>query len=150
MKSVLIDTNTLILWIVGNLDPTRLGGKRLKEFDVDDLRRLTDLLLDFQRHVTLPNILTEASNLLGSGKQELVPGGAAALADYCHLAAELYEPSKGVVTHSEYARLGLTDTAIIALCDQDVTVFTIDHELFGRLTSQGVQAINLLHFKTPL
>ena len=113
MKSVLIDTNTLVLWIVGNLEPNRLGGKRLKEFDLDDLQRLTALLSGFKKHVTLPNVLTEVSNLLGSGKQELVPGGAAALADYCLLAEEIYEASRGVVEHPEYTRVGLTDAAIL-------------------------------------
>ena len=149
MKSVLIDSNTLILYLVRNLDPQRLGGRRLERFDLDDLRRLKGTLAGFQRHLTLPNILTEVSNLLGSGRQELVSGGAAALADYCHVADEVYEASRGVVAYPEYARLGLTDAAIFALCDQDVTVLTIDHELHGRLTRHGVQAINLLHFKTP-
>jgi rRNA-processing protein FCF1 len=149
MKSVLIDTNTLILWIVGNIDPGRLGGRRLEVFDIDDLRRLEAILSGFQRHVTLPNVLTEASNLLGSGKQELVRGGAAALADYCRFADEVYEASRGVVEHPEYARLGLTDAAIATLCDQETVVLTIDHELHGRLISSGVQAVNLLHSKTP-
>lgn len=150
MKSELIDSNTLVLYLVGNLDPNRLGQRRLEKFDIDDLRRLTDILWEYQRHVTLPNILTEVSNMLGSGSQELVRGGAAALADYCYFAEEVYEASRGVVGYPEYARLGLTDTAIFKLCDQNVTVLTIDHELHGRLTSQGVPAINLLHLKTPL
>jgi hypothetical protein len=139
----------LLLYLVGNLDPGRLGGKRLTAFDIDDLKRLTEILRGYQKHVTLPNVLTEVSNMIGSGKQELVPGGCAALADYCYLAEEVHLASRGVVLHPEYMRLGLTDTAIISLCEQDVTVLTIDHELHGRLISQGVAAINLLHFKTP-
>lgn len=150
MKCALIDTNTLLLWIVGNLDPGRLGKKRLESFDFNDLRRLADFLSGFQRHVTLPNILTEVSNLIGSGKQELVPGGAAALSDYCYFADEVFEASRGVVSRPEYARLGLTDGAIVALCNRDVTVFTVDHDLYGCLIGQGVAAINLLHFKTPV
>lgn len=148
MKSVLIDSNTLLLFLVGNLDPSQLGRKRLKRFDLDDLQRLTGILDGFQRHVTLPNILTEVSNLLGCGDQELVRGGAKALARYCDFAEEVYEASRGVVAFSEYARLGLTDAAIFKLSDENLTVLTIDHELFGRLSRQGITAINLFHFKT--
>lgn len=150
MKSVLIDTNTLILLIVGNLAPEKVGGKRLREFDLDDLTRLNTLLLDFQRHVSLPNILTEASNFLGAGSQQLVQGAALALADYSRFVDEVYVLSTHVVETFEYERLGLTDAAIHLIATQNVTVLTTDHHLYGRLAEKGVEVVNLMHFKTPI
>jgi hypothetical protein len=150
LRSVLIDTNTLVLLIAGSLAPDKLGGRRLREFDLDDLLRLREIVSDFQRHVTLPNILTEASNLLGSGSLELVPGAAAALALYCQRADEVYLPSVDVILSREYQHLGLTDGAIHRIADPDVTVLTTDHRLYGHLTRKGLSAINLMHFKTPL
>jgi rRNA-processing protein FCF1 len=149
VKSVLIDTNTLVLFIAGNIDPSRLGGRRLESFDERDLALLNRILKGFPRHVSFPNILTEASNLLGAGKQELVKGAAIALARYVHRVAEVYAPSRKIVDADIYMHVGLTDAVIHTMTEQDVTVLTTDHELYGRLLKRGLEVINLLHFKTP-
>jgi hypothetical protein len=121
----------------------------VEQFDFDDLVRLNDFVKGFQRHVSLPNILTEASNLLGSGSQQLVRGAAIALGDYCKQVAEVYLPSTDIVDMPEYTKLGLADAAVCKLVGDNVTVLTIDHDLFGHLSNKGVSVINLLHFKTP-
>lgn len=149
MKSVLIDTNTLVLLIAGNIDPQRLGGRRLDAFDLSDLVRLNQILKNFPRHVSFPNILTEASNLLGAGKQELVAGAAIGLARYIKKVDEIYAQSLNVVSAEDYFHVGLADAAILTMGQQDVTVLTTDHELCNRLTAKGVTVLNLMHYKTP-
>lgn len=149
MNSLLLDTNVLLLFLVGNERPDKIGAKRLKEFDANDLRRVNEYHRKHPVHVTLPNILTEVSNLLGSGHQEIVPNAGRLMAWYCSFVSEAYLPSSEVVKDTVFARLGLTDTAIHRLADKKTTVLTIDYELQGRLASIGVEAINILHFKTP-
>jgi hypothetical protein len=149
VKTVLLDTNTLLLWIVGHYAPERIGRGRLAPFGLDDFKRMVDILEPLPAHVSVPGILVETSNFLGSGEQQLFPGAAKALATYCQDVEEIFEPSRDLAVLPVYERVGLTDTAILYLADQDVTVLTTDHELFGRLSGKGVEAVNLLHFKTP-
>jgi len=104
-------------------------------------------------HVSVPNVLTEASNHLGSGKQEAATGAAAALARYIHNLDEIYQQSADVVLYKEYASLGLADTAIFSLFprlkQQRVKVVTQDYNLYRRLCSEGVDCINVFHWRTP-
>jgi hypothetical protein len=101
----------------------------------------------------LPNILTEASNHLGSGQQQPVPNSTQALGRYILSLEEIYQPSHEVIGISEYLSVGLADAAIIScaprLRKEKVKVFTQDWELFGRLADYGVECVNIMHWGTP-
>jgi hypothetical protein len=148
LSRVLLDTNVLLLFLVGNRAPERLSWKRVAAFDATDVVRL-NREIGRRKHVSLPNVLTETSNLLGSGTQEAVPGALRWFAEYCHDLVEIYVPSSGVVADEAFLRLGLTDTAISRMAERDIKVVTIDHALSGRLKAQGLPVVNLLHQKTP-
>ncbi len=149
MKRVLLDTNLLLLYLVGICIPTKLDWKRLQAFDLEDFNVLSRKIVN-HAHVTLPNVLTEASNHLGSGYQEAFGGASRLLGWYMKTTQEVYVPSTAVVTGRDYAKLGLTDGAIIQRCLMDkVDVWTVDHDLYGTLTSKGVVVHNLRHEKTP-
>jgi hypothetical protein len=65
-RDVLIDTNILLMYIVGTLDPRLIPMfKRTKVFTVDAYTILCRFLQPFRSIVTAPNILTEVSNLAG-------------------------------------------------------------------------------------
>lgn len=64
-RAVLIDTNILLMYVVGTLDPRLIPTlKRTKIFTVEDYTTLSQFLEHFRTIVTTPNILTEVSNLL--------------------------------------------------------------------------------------
>jgi hypothetical protein len=138
----------LLLHLVGTHAPERLAWKRLAIFDADDVRRVRREI-GTRRHISVPNILTEASNLIGSGKQEALPGGGLWLANYCLGLDELYARSADAVVDPIFLRLGLTDAAIRRIAASDTKVLTVDHELAGRLAERGTMVVNLLHAKTP-
>lgn len=149
MTRVLLDTNTLLLFLVGNVCPERVGRhRRLREFDLDDLGWVNDQAHSFSRHVTLPNIVTEVSNFVGSLKQEIAPGAVFALATYCKEVAEVYEESRDVVLEPYYQKLGVADAAVVRMASAEVTVMTTDHQLDAYLRDRGVQVLNLWHRKT--
>ncbi len=148
MKKLLLDTNVLVLYLAGHFLTDPFVWKRLSDFDVDDLKRVKSAAKSATM-VTLPNILTEASNLLGSGKQQGFKGAAKVLAWFAGSAEEVFVKSSEVVDNTAYSSLGLTDTAIYALADQNIQVLTIDFELADRLAGKGVSVENLRHFKTP-
>ncbi len=145
-----MDTNLLVLFIVGNIDPAKVGEhRRLRKYDLEDLRNLNNAVGEFQKHVSLPNVLTEASNLIGEAGKEITKGAAAHLAKYCRFVQENYLPSFTAVNTAAFSKLGLTDAAIIELCKQNVTILTDDHALYGSLEKAGLSSINISHLKTP-
>lgn len=149
MRALLLDTNVLLLYLIGNADASRVGGKRLQDFDLQDLERLNRFVTKRTRFVTLPNILTETSNLIGSGKQELMVGGSLLLAHFCSQVDEVYVESADAAALPLYQRLGLTDAAIWKMSNSAVKVLTCDNELHGLLIAKRIDVVNLRHFRTP-
>lgn len=115
--------------------------------------KLDSELLQFNNHISLPNVLTEASNHLGAGQQQPVEGSARALSAYILNLEEIYQPSKEVVGISEYMSVGLADAAIMScvsrLKKEKVRVFTQDWELYNRLSKYEVDCVNIMHWATP-
>ena len=105
------------------------------------------------KHISLPNVLTEASNHLGSGKQQAVDNAANLLSIFIANLEEIYEPSKDVINWLEYEKVGLADAAIIAcavkLKKERVRVFTQDYQLYNRLSKADIDCVNIMHWATP-
>lgn len=105
------------------------------------------------RHISLPNVLTEASNHIGAGQQQPVPHSAQALSEYILNLEEIYQPSSEVIGVSAYLNVGLADAAILSCAPrfkkERVRVFTQDYELYGRLQDNGVDCVNIMHWATP-
>ena len=133
--------------------PDLVGRYKTKQHTKEQFLRLVSEIKEFTNHISLPNILTEASNHLGAGRQQAVDGAAIALSLYVKNLEEIYQPSREVVGLSEYMNVGLADAAIVAcvprLRENKVRVFTQDHELYGRLSSQEVDCVNIVHWLTP-
>ena len=146
MNALLIDTNLLLLYLIGNADPQMVGFKPVETYDLDDLAVVTRIAGRHKRHVSLPNILSEASNLI---KQSALPDPGTLIAGYVARLAEIFVPSANAIRQADYARLGLTDAAILRLADQSLTVLTTDNDLWGRLVANEIDAVNILHAKTP-
>ena len=145
----MLDANLLLLYLVGAVHPLGIGRKRLTEYDPSDLILLHKHIGRKPRHVTTPNILTEVSNLLGSGAQQLVPNGASALRDFARDVEETYVPSCEAVFHSAYLKLGLSDCVIMELAKRETKIISADWALCGLLESAGLKVENFNHARTP-
>ncbi|MGD0517565.1 MAG: hypothetical protein ABSA26_08525 [Thermoguttaceae bacterium] len=66
-QGIIVDTNVLLLFFVGKYEPLLIAKhKRTRQYSIEDFQILEKFLKLFQnRIITTPNILTEASNLLG-------------------------------------------------------------------------------------
>ena len=150
MRKVLLDSNLLLLFLAGLTAPKQIGAhRRLRRFTEEDYRWLLERISGFPVQLTLPNIVTEVSNLIGSGKQVLDPKMPAALAWYCREIAEIYRESRLLANDPAFPQLGLADTAILQAAVAEVTVLTADHQLYGNLIKRGSGAINIWHHQTP-
>lgn len=147
MSSVLLDTNVLLLYLMGNRFPGKIGTKRLSAYDLGDLRTVNAFCDKATEHITLPNILTEVSNFLVSDHHPDA-WGAELLRLYCELVAEeIYLPSKEVVEDPVFQKIGLTDAGIYRLQRNGTKIMTDDYNLYNRLMKNGVDAVNILHSK---
>ena len=147
-SGVILDTNILLLYFVGTFDKTRISTfKRTNTFAPEDFDTLSSFLRSFDKIVTLPNILSEVSNLLGQLKGELKQGCFQYFACGIDLFDEQYLPSNRIAKRSEFVRFGLTDTAILELARANYLVLTDDFELFGYLTAKGLDALNFNHIR---
>lgn len=149
-KNLLIDTNLLLLLLIGSLSPSLVRKQKItanQGFDEADFNQLRDFACGFQNWVTTPHILTEVSNHaekvkgLDHGKfiQQFI-----SLIDKLD---EYSETSKLLSKTDAFARFGLTDTAISHLVDEKFLVLTVDFPLAGYLQKKGVNVINFNHVR---
>ena len=146
---LLIDTNILLLYFVGLFDRSWVERfKRTRDrYSAQDFDLLMDIVLQFDRIVTTPNVLSEVSNL---SNQWAEPGRTKyfeRFAQEINRLSEEYVVSADAAQASCFPHLGLTDAGIMHLAHDAYLVLTDDLELFGRLTKAGVDVINFSHLR---
>jgi len=147
-KGLLLDSNLLLVLLVGTLDDLRVAKfKRTKEYSALDYDLLNQFIRQFERVITTPNILTEVVNL-AKGLQKL-PGYADSFRAQIGSLTEEFLESKTVCLQDCFGRLGLTDTAISIVSRKPYLVLTDDLPLYLHLISTGVDAINFNHIRYP-
>ena len=147
-NGLLVDANLLVLYLVGKTNKRRIPAfKRTQQYTIEDFELLEILVSQFERMLTTPHLLTEASNLAALQADELgilrgvfkeMVGGM----------EEFYDESRSVVADTAFARLGLTDAAIATLCRRSMLVLTDDLQLHLALVNRGADSINFNHIRT--
>ena len=149
----MLDTGPLVALLVGQTDRSKLGSRRVQEYNDSMFDRLFEMAFDSDFHVSVPNVLTEVSNHIGSGHQHITAGIVNALGSYIRCIDEIYQPSSDIVSSPAYKSMGITDTAILSISPKlirdRVNVVTQDHELYNRLTQVDVTCTNVMHWRTP-
>ena len=156
-KGLCIDTNLLLLYFVGQLDPRLIArSERTRVFDAKDFQLLKRLAAFFPKIVTTPGILTEVSNLAaldhkGGNRQRFF----AEFSRGVHLLAEEHIPSREAASARPFARFGLTDSAIILTCKDQYLAVTTDAALAdfngtqscrrGQFQSSSSPKLELIH-----
>lgn len=147
-SGVLVDTNILMLVIVGSVRRDRIATfKRTKQFTVEDYAPCTGFLQHFQRLVTTPQILAEVSNFLGQLPERMLGPHFDALAAGIGTFVELYIPAVEIVPMEEFRRFGLTDAGIISNPLSPYLVLTDDFRLSQYLQSKGRDVVNFNHIR---
>jgi hypothetical protein len=145
---LLVDSNLLLLGVVGNFDYRLIGRKRLEKFSVQDLQVLNLLTSWAKQLITTPGILTETSNLAAQMIDE--PRRSQLFESFRFQIRGLnehYEKSTVVCEQPAFLRFGLTDAAIAQIARDDMAVLTADYRLCGYLTRIGVMAMNFYHYR---
>ncbi|MEH1968772.1 PIN domain-containing protein [Nostoc sp.] len=145
-KGILIDTNILLLFLVGNVNRERITRfNRTQQFIPEDYELLLAFIASFQKLVTTPNILTEVNSLanqLGEPERSQCFAIFAQFVKNVALLDEYYVKSLDAVNTDKFIKFGLTDSGILTLSKGKYLVLTDDFKLASYLQSVEVDVIN--------
>lgn len=145
-KGILIDTNILLLFLVGSVNPERITRfNRTQQFIPEDYELLLGFIAKFQKILTTPNILTEVNSLanqLGEPERSKCFVIFAQFAQNATRLNEHYIKSLDAVTVDRFVKFGLTDCGILTLARNEYLVLTDDLKLANYLQSVAVDVIN--------
>jgi rRNA-processing protein FCF1 len=148
---VLLDTNILLLYFVGSVDPKMIATfKRThnKGFTETDFYTLVSLLKQFKKAITTPNILTEVSNFLGQLPDHLYQDYFEWFANAISTLDEHYLTSSELAHTYEFGQFGLTDSGIIQLAKDKFLIITEDFRLSQYSQKIGIDTLNFNHIRT--
>jgi rRNA-processing protein FCF1 len=142
-KGVLIDTNLLVLLVVGLVNPDHIPRfKRTSDYTPEDWEALTGILERIPRRYSIAHVLSEASNLTdlkGPEREE----ARAILHKAISQMEEIAIASLDACESPYYRRLGLTDAAIgVAAKQRGCSVVTNDSGLYRALVEEGASVLN--------
>jgi rRNA-processing protein FCF1 len=147
-KKVFVDSNLLLLLLVGSYDPSLIARfKRVEKYSVDDFELLRTFVLLFSTVVTTPHVLTEVSNLANALGSPIKEKWFAHFQNALQLFDERQFVSRELSCKDEFLAFGLTDTALFSLCGEALLV-TEDHRLSGYLRSKNLPVINFSDLRT--
>lgn len=147
-SGLLLDTNILLLYVIGTYDPSRIESfKRTNVFVQKDFTLLCSLLERFRKIISTPHILTEVSNLSGQIGDAAKSDVFARLSDFVSENEEQYTAATSICEAPGFARFGITDTAISLIAKDRFLVLTEDFSLYSVLSKRGVDVINFNHIR---
>lgn len=146
MKSLIIDTNLLVLLVVGLTRPSLIERhKRTKQFAIAHFELLLDLISNSSRIVVTPHTLAETSNLAGNidgdARREIL----STLARIVQVADEVWTPARELTLSKSYLSLGLADAAMTEIDDRNSILLTADLGLYLAHLEAGREALNFNH-----
>ena len=144
---VLVDANLLLLFVLGQYDPTQIETyKRTRKYTREDFHLVAHLLEYFDVVATTPHILTEVSNLAGYLPDRVKGTYFDTFALHITPLAEEYVTSAALVQGPNFRGLGLADAAIIEAA-RTYLVFTDDFPLANTLQWLGRDVLNFNHIR---
>jgi|ERR1035438_5007940 hypothetical protein len=147
-KGVLVDTNLLVLLLVGRVNRQRIPAfKRTQNFTIEDAELLERLVAWFGKLFATPHLLSQVSDLADLPGKDLHEIRRLFKLVVEEQIEETYDPSRVLVADSLFDRLGLTDAAIATICSRGILVLTADVELQLALQHRGADALNFNHVR---
>lgn len=147
-KGILIDTNLLLLYFIGQFNPSQIPKfKRTSKFTTSDFRILLFVFKQFHKVVTTPNILTEVSNLSNQLPDNLKQAFYSEFANQISAFDERHTPSASICSQDHFIKFGLTDSGIIESAASEYLILTDDFKLANFLESRQAAVINFNHIR---
>lgn len=147
MALILIDTNLLVLILVGAADRGLIEKhKRLKGYTASDYDLVSTIVGQYEGIVTTPHILSETSSLLrqiGNPARDHIQQ---TFREFILTVQEMSIRSASGSLQSDFIALGLTDSVILTACEGSfeagdrIELLTADEPVYNRAMSLGFPA----------
>jgi len=148
MSSVLIDTNLLLLLIVGLYNKDLISvHKRTKEFMPKDFDLLVKCIKGYKILWVTSHCLAEVSNLIRQTNKKQAKELMACFSSFIAKARETHIQKEIIFKNVISARLGVTDTGIIIKSKRVSCVFTVDLDLYTEISKKGYKVYNFNHIR---
>ena len=149
-KGIIIDTNLLILLIVGSLGEEALSRCKLtksSEYKYKDFLILEEILKNFKNIIITPHILSEISHHLIKDNSDNSEIFRAIISKLSNIVEE-HVKKDIILSQGVSVKLGIIDGSITELClNKKIPVITDDGPLSGFLGHLGVEHININHIR---
>ena len=147
MRSVLLDTNLLVLLVVGMCNRDYISThKRTKDFIVEDFELLLKSINPFKELWVTSHCLAEVSNLLRQTHDEQARELMEFFSKFSDNIKESHIKKELIFDKELSIRLGVADTGIF-IKSKRTTVFTVDLDLYLEILNAGHNVINFNHLR---
>jgi hypothetical protein len=145
MKVVILDANVLVPYIVGcaSRDDLTRHGNTLS-FNLHDFDNLCQIIGTFEKQITIPHVLAEASNLLDWGRDPMRRRVMSTFKDFIAAQHEEFKSSSAGVNSDVFFRLGLTDALLCEAAAIGATLITMDGPLHRAALGRSLSSIHFV------
>ena len=148
MASALVDTNLLLLLVVGMTDKAYIAThKRTKAYSEADYDALVSVLDGFDSLWIASHCLAEVSNLLKQTHFDKAKELLVTLRTIGVVARESHIPKDSIFNSEMYLRLGVADTGFVQKARRVSCSFTVDFELYRSISELGIKVVNFNHLR---
>lgn len=146
-KGLLIDTNLLLLLIVGST-PSIKAFKRTSMYSGADYELLVRLIDQFDKVIATPHILAEVSNLAnGLYGSQLDDFFGTLTSSLSKLILEVYQPALDIASNYGLSPYGLADVGVMAAAQDNYLVLTDDLRVANFALQNNVDVVNFNHVR---
>ncbi|GAA0878418.1 hypothetical protein GCM10009119_13860 [Algoriphagus jejuensis] len=145
---IFLDTNALVLLIVGLIDKSLISShKRISIYEVLDFENLAVLVGALEKIVCTPNVLTEVDNLLNNFQKGHRRQYYDVIRELISRSSERFIESKRVIELSPFFELGLADTGVFEICKKCDFLVTGDSKLADYALAFGIKVVDLVKIR---
>lgn len=149
-RSLLIDTNLLVLLVVGVVDKRLISAhKRTKTFTESDFDLLTGIVKRFHEIWVTSHCLAETSNLLKHTTQNNSRKLLAGLAMISEKSRESKIAKEAIFQSGSYLQLGVADAGMVQKAKRVTCSLTDDLDLYLAINRKGYRVYNFTHIRQP-
>lgn len=141
----LIDTNALIIFLIGLIDPKLINThRRTSIYEEQDFFDLSSFIGDIKNLVVLPNVWTEVDNLLnnfGRGHKEKY---IQEITQTIKLTTEKFLETEKATNSFGFFDLGITDSLLLEYSKECELLITSDSKLSDYAIANGIKVYDLV------
>jgi hypothetical protein len=148
-KGIIIDTNLLLLLIVGQYDKNFIPQhRRLEKYEIIDFEWLINFIKHFKKIIITPHILTELSNLSFTMSEPKLSDYIKRFVFILKSFTEENLSLSNILSLDLLPELGVTDSAFIDIAkNKNYLVITDDLNAYVNMEKQKIDAINYTYVK---